>query len=197
MKKLLISILMLLAVANSLAESSKTVAYPDLQGKIIKEIKYTDKTGENVIVLTQTDISLREEEGNHYYSSQDLYAYRYLIKQGKMQKIWQIHDFIHDCEVDMCVNFIKKHIQITELNHNGIKEVWIPYALQCAGDISPFELKIIMYEDKQKYALRGESLSHGLGGKYKMDAKLKNNPAFSKFAKSLFGKIKKIDNYYE
>ena len=197
MKKLVISIFMLVAFTNSLAENIKSNQYPDLQGKIVKEIKYTDKTGDNVIVLTETDIITKKCHEYDICQNQDIFAYRYLIESGQAKKVWQVHDFVHDCFVDMTVGFIKKHIQITDLNNDGIKEVWLPYALQCAGDISPYELKIIMYEDSQKYALRGESLSYGIGGKYKMDTKLKNNPAFSKFSKSLWKKIKVVDNYFD
>ncbi len=191
MKKTLIGIFILLCGINLNA-----APYPDLQGKIIKEIKYTDKTGENVIVLTQTNKHIREEKDRYgnidSYQSKDIYAYRYLMNQGQAQKIWQIHDFIHDCDLDISVDFYSNLVQITDLNKNQIKEVWIPYTVTCAGDISVYS-KIIMYEDSQKYASRGEPrLCYGkehIDANYSMDNALKQNQSFRKFADSLWQKI--------
>ena len=37
------------------AYAKEPVSYPDIQGKIIQEIPYTDNTGNNVIVLTASE----------------------------------------------------------------------------------------------------------------------------------------------
>lgn len=201
MQKTWISILMLLWAFDTHAESVKVNPYPDLQGKIIKEIKYTDKSGENVIVLTQTDeIISRTDEYGTQWRSQDIYAYRFLFNQGKMEKMWQIHDFVHDCMSDgFGARFFLDLISISDLNKDNLKEVWISYQTECAGDPGPVPTKIIMYDGLQKYALRGESREivsfdeNGkpiyYGGEYQMDSALKNDPTFSKFAKVLWKKI--------
>ena len=188
MKKTLLSILMLFSMVNASAQ------YPDLQGKIVKEIKYSDKTGDNVIVLTQTNKSTKKCEDFGECSSQDLYAYRYLIEQGSPKKIWQIHDFVHDCGLDMSVDFYANLVQLTDLNKNQIKEVWIPYTVACAGDISAYS-KIIMYENMQKHASRGDpAICYGennerIDGEYKMDKALQQNSSLRKFTRSLWKKI--------
>ena len=200
MKKLVISIFMLCAFANSLAENLASNQYPDLQGKIVKEIKYTDKTGDNVIVLTKTDIITQKCEYSDECQNQDMFVYRYLKTNGQMQKKWQIHDFVHNCDlggfgVEPLLDFIK----ISDENHNQIKEVWIPYQLRCSGDPGPEVSKIIAYEDTQKYAQRGafrEWVGCGDngkptldGGEYSMDENLKQSAPLKKFAESLWKQI--------
>ena len=195
MKKLVISIFMFFAMVNTLAENVKSNPYPDLQGKIIKEIKYTDKTGDNVIVLTKTDIITKKCEYSDECGSQDMFVYRYLNNQGQMQKKWQMRDFIHDCEfAPFEIKPFFDLIKISDENHNQIKEVWIPYQLDCRNDPGPTQTKIIAYEDTQKYALRGMSREwvggcEVSGGEYTMDENLKQSTLLKKFAESLWKQI--------
>ncbi len=56
----------------------------------------------------------------------------------------------------------------------------------CHGDVSPLDLKIIMYEGSQKYAMRGENkIAFGtsddgriryIGGEYSFDVAFGNGP---------------------
>lgn len=180
--------------------------YPDIQGKILKEIKYTDQTGDNVIVLTQTDIITQKCDYADECRNQDIYAYRFLLNQGKPQQMWQIRDFMHDCDLDaFFTKFRLDSVSITDLNNNNLKEVWIPYQTFCSGDPAPIPSKIIAYEGTQKYALRGETREivafdaennrhEYAGGTYQMDNALQNNPTFNRFAKTLWEKINSHTN---
>ncbi len=47
---------------------------------------------------------------------------------------------------------------ITDLDDNGIAESTFLYKLRCRSDVSPVQLKLIMHQGKEKYALRGETL---------------------------------------
>jgi len=73
------------------------------------------------------------------------------------------------------------------------------YETVCHGDVSPSDMKIIMYEGQQKFAMRGENkINYGTGdngqkmyagGEYKIDDAFSNGPTvFLEFAKKLWNK---------
>ena len=209
--------------------SAQTKKYPNIKGKVVKEIPYQDKTGKNVIVITETGAFInpniqRESEWEDIGYDMEIFAYRFNLDQrnaqGQIKREWQVYDYIHDCVFDSVLEFHKEHIQITDLNHNGIKEIWLPYTITCTSDFSPIPRNIIMYEGRQKYALRGfskiksggedwcydgkpykEEYAHTcvkdgyMGGNYQMDKALSENPAFRAFAQSLWDKVKSIVTY--
>ena len=43
-------------------------------------------------------------------------------------------------------------VKITDLDGDGLAEVWLAYEMWCKGDVSPSKLKVIMYEGSRKHA---------------------------------------------
>ena len=95
------------------------------------------------------------------------------------------------------LGYVKKFITATDLDHDGLAEIWSMYHLTCTSDVSPQQMKIIMYEGDQKYALRGEELltvqyddsQSREGGDGQLDKAFKNGPeAFRIFAATLWQK---------
>ena len=129
--------------------------YPDLEGDIVKELRFQDKSGENAVVLTERE-KIREQEGSSLWSK-DIRAYRYRLQGDAASQAWQIHDYVHDCETSVTAGFLQDEIAITDLDDNGQSEIWVPYLIRCAGDVSPSTMKIIMYEGQKKHALRGRN----------------------------------------
>jgi len=68
---------------------------------------------------------------------------------------WKIYDFETECPVDVEAFFITEAIEATDLDQDGHAEIWIVYKTTCRGDISGRAMKIIMYENGVKHALRG------------------------------------------
>ena len=120
------------------------------------------------------------------------------MKNNEARQTWKVYDYISECPVDIVANFVKNTLQITDLNKNGIAEVWVMYRSSCRSDVSPADMKIIMYEGQQKYAMRGTArIFQGTddkgkkyfdGGKYKYDQAFASKPEFLKFAKELWNK---------
>ena len=168
----------------------KTIQY---KGNIVQTAQWTDSLGNNTILLTETGIHDVDSNGNRGAA---LYAMHYLNKNDTAQLVWKMYDFIDDCPVDIVATFVKNGFAVTDLNHNGIAEVWMMYRVTCQGDVSPVPMKIIMYEGKQKYAARGSakvkiSASQFMGGDYELDDAFKNAPAaFKKYADELWQKHK-------
>lgn len=176
--------------------------FPEVNGKLVKAVRYTDSTGDNLLLLTETDIVVNPENKDTQETwSKELFAHRFLLKKsGAAEQIWRVADYVRDCHLDaLYAEFIMDAFRITDLNNNGQAEVWLPYILQCAGDPSPMTMKIIMYEGDKKYAVRGKTRSRVdentyAGGDYAMDPALLGGPAeFSTFATQLWERYKTVN----
>lgn len=161
-------------------------------GHVIDAVRYSDKNGDHIVLTTETgEVAVK---GDNDYRKADLYAYQYDIKGGKPMLSWTIHDLVSDCPVDIACNFVPKTFAVTDLNNDGKAEVWVMYQTACRGDVSPLTMKVIMYQDHQKFAVRGTTKSRVsdkdfMGGDYKFDEAFKSGPeAFRKYASALWGK---------
>lgn len=124
-----------------------------------------------------------------------LFAYHFIEKGNDLEQQWKVYDFEKDCQVDVLASFSKESVQLTDLNKNGIPEIWMVYKTYCKGDVSPSTMKLIMYEGKQKYAMRGTSKvrvseKEFLGGEYKFDKAFEaSTSTIKKFAQQLWKKF--------
>ena len=167
--------------------------HPNMKGKVLKSRAFIDKMGENYIYLNSTgNYRSHHPSDGDVCSNIDIFAYAYRgDSYTEPTLLWKMNDFVHDCIASAECQFSEDSPIITDLNQNGIKEVWLITYLGCRGDVSPLGMKILMYEDGKKYALRGETFIHvdgmDLGGNYKKDQAFANGPKeFLKFADKLW-----------
>ena len=162
------------------------------KGNIVHAVRWTDSTGDN-IVLTVTNKTLSKNAPDEGYSNGALYAYHYLVSGDSIKQTWKVYDYVKKCTVDMFLDFIDKTFAVTDLNKDGKAEVWIMYKISCQGDVSPIPMKIIMYQDNKKFAVRGTtkvSAEH-MGGEFTFDEAFKNAPAeFRQYAEKLWNEHK-------
>jgi hypothetical protein len=170
------------------------------EGEIKSAVYWKDISGENIVILTETGIYTNpkvkhENEGR----DAEIFAFHFLLKNDTTIQTWKVFDFIADCPVDIEASFIKNTFQVTDLDNNGLAEIWLMYKTVCHGDVSPCDMKIIMYEGTQKFAMRGKNkvfggtddkgIKHYLGGEYKFDKAFENGSMlFLKFAKKMWDK---------
>ena len=158
-------------------------------GYIVTGKRWIDKNGENILILTKTDIRTKPDEYNEEtLSTAELYAYHYVYSRGSFKLLWKIYDFIKDCMFDVTLDFINNSLSITDLDNNGYAESTFLYKLACRSDVSPAMLKLMMHEDDNKYALRGEMYidiqGYREGGDYKVDKAFNSAPdVFLQYAK--------------
>lgn len=170
------------------------------EGKIKNAVKWTDQLGENMVITTETGI-YESTKFKHENDGGDaeLFAYHFKKTNGVFRQTWKVYDFICDCPVDIVAQYIDNMFQITDLNENGIAETWLMYKTVCHGDVSPSDMKIVMYEGKQKYTIRGENrVMDGIddngkkmytGGEYTIDKAFAKGPSiFLEFAKKMWSK---------
>lgn len=161
-------------------------------GSIVTGKRWTDKNGENILILTRTKViqkKSKQPDFEEYIRECELYGYHYVSSGGSYTLLWKINDFVKDCPLDLTLDFIPGSLSITDLNDNGIAESTFLYKMACRGDVSPSELKLLMHENESKYALRGNMFIkiEGFtgGGSYKVDKAFDDAPAtFLDYAKS-------------
>lgn len=203
--KPLLSITVLVLSLSTLCNAQLTISHPDslhlpaniqYQGQIVNTAQWPDKLGDNLVILTETGIRESDTPNDNGNRSAALYALHYLLSKDSLQLAWKVYDFINDCPVDLQAAFVKNTFAVTDLNHNGVAEIWMMYKVTCQGDVSPVPMKIIMYEGKQKYAARGNtkvkvSATEYMGGGYVFDDAFKTGPAiFRQYADALWQKHK-------
>jgi hypothetical protein len=163
-------------------------------GKITASAQWKDKNGLNVIIITETKQEENRKSEYDYSVSKKFFAYGFIMKD-KFEQEWMIQDFIDNCQVDLTLSYIPKSLSVTDLNNNGIAETTFLYKMSCKGDVSPNDLKLMMHEGKDKYAIRGETIlkiqnEKPYGGSMKVDKSFDNAPKeFVDYAKKEFKKF--------
>lgn len=158
------------------------------KGIIDTAIKYTDSEGQHILITSEDADGDSDNRLNGIY----LYAYSYKLTGDKWRLQWQLHDFVNQCEEDVAGEFVPGTLTITDLDHNGRAEVWLMYRLACRGDVSPSDMKVIMHQGSNKYAMRGNSrikvnATDYYGGDYKLDDAFWNGPVvFKQYAIQLW-----------
>lgn len=161
-------------------------------GNIVEAVRWTDKTGDNIVILTVTNKTQSKNAPDDSYSDGALYAYHYFFLGDSIRQTWKVYDNVKECPVDMFLYFVDKTFAVTDLNKDGKAEVWIMYKVSCQGDVSPIPMKLIMYQENKKFAVRGTtrvkvSATDYLGGEYNFDDAFKNAPAeFRQYAEKLW-----------
>jgi hypothetical protein len=127
------------------AQVPKALKY---KGNFKDGFRWKDKTGEYIILTSETGVYFNEKfQHENDGSDAEIFAHCYSLENN--QQIWKVNDFIKDCMVDIDAAFKKNTLSVTDLDKNGTAEVWMMYELACKGDVSPSDLKVIMYEGNQ------------------------------------------------
>ena len=171
----------------------KTFKY---NGKFKDGLTWTDKAGIHTVFISETGIIPSRDRSESDNRDAELFAYHYLKSNDTSMLVWKVYDGYLNCPVDVEAIFIKNTLAITDLNKDGNAEVWLMYKTVCHGDVSPSDLKIIMYENAQKFAARGTtraqvSETEYVGGNYTFDKAFTNGPrSFRQYANDLWQKNK-------
>jgi hypothetical protein len=159
-------------------------------GKIQEAVTWNDKLGLNYVITTET--GEMPDGKNEGYRKGALYAYHYGTSGDSLRQTWRVYDYVDECPFDLRASFLKKTFSVTDLDKNGIAEVWLMYHVFCRSDVSPAQMRVIMYEGGKKHAMRGQnrvqySETGFTGGNYTFDAAFeKAAPEFRKYAQALW-----------
>ncbi len=123
-------------------------------GPFTDAIRYQDKEGTHVVIITQ-DVTAQPADDDESVYTGILHAWSYLQSGNSVQLSWQLNDNAGPCGGDVDVKFRPGSLSVTDLDHNGLAEVWLVYRVSCHGFQTPSPMKVIMHEGAQKYAMRG------------------------------------------
>ena len=128
-----------------------------VNGKLDGAWQWTDKTGENILVLSF--VEAYDDTGNNEDTDDgktaELHAAQYLKTGDQYSLIWTNDEVEKSCPFDITCEFIKEATDITDLDKDGMAETTIQYQLACRSDVSPVEMKLVMHEGSARYSLKG------------------------------------------
>lgn len=148
---------------------SQTIATKAIEPSILKNLvddnalvesalQFDDKNGKNYLVITIAQN--RSDE----WVSRAILAKHYIKKSnGELEMIRQITDYENKCEFDNDLHFIEKSLVISDLDKNQYAEITFMYKVGCRSDVSPIALKLMVIENGNKAAIRGNTIPKGMG----------------------------------
>ncbi|MBD0319806.1 MAG: hypothetical protein ICV87_05705 [Gemmatimonadetes bacterium] len=183
----------------ALTSLSRTMAH---QGRPVVAKRWTDRLGENTLVLTQTGKRRGGacQYGEEVCSDAEVYAYHYVTRGATTSLLWRTTDFMRGCSFDLYAGYVPESVAITDLDGDGVAESSFMYLLACRSDVSPATLKLIMHEGAQKYAARGTSRPRGApeGGAMRLDDAFARAPrSFAAFAGEQWRRFRSHDTFQQ
>ena len=96
-------------------------------GSIKVAYKWSDNLGLNYVLLTETGEFRSKTAGEEEGKNKALYAYHFVQKPDSVNLVWRVYDFQKECPFDILLHFIDSAFTITDLDKNGIAEIWVMY----------------------------------------------------------------------
>ena len=151
------------------------------KGKVVDGAHWLDKSGENLLLLTQTGV-IPSKGSNQDNRSAEVHAYQYVKSPRGWREQWVLNDFERNCPYDLYAGFLPGSLEVSDLDGDGRAETTFLYKLTCRSDVSPSTLKLIMYEGKVKFAILGTTIVQTgpqsySGGQKIVNSKLLRAPA--------------------
>ena len=169
-------------------------------GDMVTAPTVQDKAGVYILVLSSASGPSRAQPNPARIERIDLRAIYYRKAgsngAGPWTEEWTIKDGVDCPGLDASAAFFATYVTVTNLNHDGVAEVTVPYKMFCGGGVDSDTVKIILRQGAEKYALRGESLvripgQDSFGGAYRADAVLSQprNAAYQKHLLALWKQV--------
>ncbi|MDW3648902.1 MAG: hypothetical protein R8P61_17670 [Bacteroidia bacterium] len=178
----------------------------ELKGKFLEAKSWTDKNGENLLIVTRKGPfkqAHKEDEYSEELYSVELFGEQYIKKGSNYILLWDIYDFVRDCMSDMWLGLLPNSTQITDWDEDGITETSLIYKLTCRSDVSPSDMKILIHENEVKMGLRGSMILEmdkaKMGPDFDPDAAkidMSKLPEMEQYM-SLMGRYKNEDDFKE
>jgi len=151
------------------------------KGEVAAVIGFRDKHGINAVVFERTGPN----------ETSQLMTIRHALQEGdgSWTDVRAFKELVSDCEFDITLRPELGDWSVTDLDGDGLGEVTFAYSAGCRSDVSPVAHKVLMTEDGEKYALRGQTKIEDMGGEFKAGPEFAQAPeGFEAHAKSAWAK---------
>ncbi len=140
--------------------------------------KWTDKNGENILVVSIVTKEKEEKADSPSSLTKEIHFYHYVITNGKSKLIREVKDYENNCIFDNRLRLAEGSISITDLDKDNYAEICFVYFLGCTSELSPDNMKLILLENGDKYAIRGNTYvkEFSIGGETNVDGNFKKGP---------------------
>jgi hypothetical protein len=135
----------------------------DYQGTIVAGKRWTDRSGENIVILTDGGVVRRPLKGSPDDEVKDatIFAYQFQKIGAQHRQLWMVRDVVKGCPTDVTLRFLPAAFVLSDADGNGVAESTFVYRLGCRSDVSPLAQKLILHEGRAKYAIRGTTTFRG------------------------------------
>jgi hypothetical protein len=163
------------------------------KGQIKAGKRWKDSRGENIVILTQTGVYWKDVYDAT--RSAKLYAYHFIKStDSTLKEVWKLNEIVDECAFEVRCEFFNNSLTITDLDKDGIAEVSFAYVLGCQKGPDPDEKKLVLYEGKDQYHIKGTTTvfkeKKQLGGDKEADKKFEQAPdGFLEFANKQWDKF--------
>jgi hypothetical protein len=125
------------------------------KGNFEQAWQWNDASGYNILVLAHKDPYITDTRQDEVTKTEEIYAALYRKEPAGYRMIWKLRDAQKNCVFDVTCNFIKGSTAVTDLDNDGVAEATLIYKHSCRSDVSPDNMKLVMFEDTSKYQLTG------------------------------------------
>ncbi len=147
-----LSCLALAFLSLAISSASPSAASWPVKGKVLSSHPVKDSLGTGHVVLTRQVTTALDAQ------TQIIRAYRFNEGADGPVKVWQMTEGVENCDVSTLASFGGEAPILTDLDGDGLAEIWMSYVCMCQGDVSPIDLTLVMYEGRKKHAMRGLTL---------------------------------------
>jgi hypothetical protein len=155
----------------------------DVNAIVEKALQFEDKNGKNYLIAT-----IHQNRSDEWASKAILVQHYIEKSNNQFELIRQITDKEDHCEFDNDLQFLDKSLIITDLDKNNYAEITFLYKVGCRSDVSPIGLKLMVIENGNKAAIRGNTLPRGFDFKKEKIA----DAAFKKLPKPIQNQANKL-----
>ena len=163
-------------------------------GNVVYSTRWKDKAGEHLFIATEWDVVQQTDSAGVQLRSAWLAARHYLLQDSTVLT-WTESDSIIDCQHMLYNGFVNSQFNVTDMDRDGVAEVWMMIKKFCRSDTSPADLQLVIHEREQRYTMIGTektrlSKTDVIGGEFAI------NNEFREGQKLFLDKAKNVWHHY-